>query len=692
MKTTISLCTALLLAACAASTPTPSQPPVVPTSTTATVPGPAPQPVASKYEFDRANLNPSIAACDDFYEYANGGWLAKNPIPPQFTSWGMLSGLQQENRQVLREILEAAANKPADRRSPLEQKIGDFYASCMNTAQIDAEGLKPIQPELARIDDIANIRYLQDEFARLQAYSIDTPFTFGATQDAKNSEETIATIQQNGLGLPDRDYYFRTDEKSKKIRDEYVAHIRKMFELAGVQGDADAVMRLETALAQASATAVEQRDPASQYNRMSLAKLAELAPHFDWSAYLAQRGVSGIESVNVMQPAFLKEADRLVATTPLGDWKSYLRWHLLTETAAALPTAISDESFRFRGGVLLGQKQQQDRWQRCVARTDQQIGEALGQAYVDRRFPVLAKDRANAMVINLRRALKETLTTIPWMSEATCRNAIAKLEAFHQKIGYPDAWRDYSSLRITNGALVTNVLAAREFETKRDVAKIGHPPDRGEWGMTPPTINAYYDPPLNEIVFPAGILQWPMFDVNQDDAFNYGAAGSVIGHEITHGFDDEGSQYDAKGNLANWWTETDRKAFEERAACIVDQFNHYEIEPGLAHNGKLVAGESIADLGGAIIAYNAWQKSLEGRPRPQNVDGFTPEQRFFLGFARARATNQTIEAARNRVLTNPHPLNKFRVNGPVSNMPQFAAAFQCKSGDPMVRATSCAIW
>jgi putative endopeptidase len=692
MKRTISLCTvlfpaaALFLAACAGSAPPPA-PAAAPATATAVVAAPA-----KNLEFDRANLDPTVSACTDFYQYANGGWLAKNPIPPQYPTWGMLSGLQQENREVLREILEAAANKPAAQRTPVEQKIGDFYASCMNAAQSDAAGLKPLQPELDRIDAVTSTSALLDEFAHLQAYSINTPFNFAATQDAKNSEETIAAIQQDGLGLPDRDYYFRTDEQSKKIRDEYVAHIRNMFQLAGVPGDAGAVMRLETALAQASLTAVQQRDPASQYNRMTVAQLASLAPHFDWPAYLAQRGLPGIESVNVMQPGFLKEADRLVAATPLADWQSYLRWQLLTSVAPALTTAISDENFRFRSGVLLGQKQQQDRWQRCVARTDQQIGEALGQAYVDRRFPAAAKQRANEMVVNLRAALKETLTTLPWMAEQTRKNALAKLEAFHQKIGYPDTWRDYSAVEIGNGPMVTNVLALRAFETKRDLAKVGLPPDRGEWGMTPPTINAYYNPPLNEIVFPAGILQWPMFDVNQDDAFNYGAAGSVIGHEITHGFDDEGSQYDAKGNLVNWWTAEDRKRFDERAECIVDQFNHFEIEPGVAHNGKLVAGESIADLGGAIIAYDAWQKSLAGKPRPKNVGGFTPEQRFFLGFARARAANQTIEFARNRVLTNPHPISKFRVNGPVSNMPQFAAAFQCKSGDPMVRANSCAIW
>jgi putative endopeptidase len=690
MKRTTALLTALLLSACAASTPAP--PPSASTAPAAPAPAAAAAAPTRNFVFDRANLDPTTPACTDFYQYTNGGWLAKNPIPPQYPSWGMMSGLQEENRQLLRAILEAAAAKPAAQRTATEQKIGDFYASCMNTAQIEAAGLEPLRPELARIDAIASPRALQDELTRLQAMGIDAPFDLGAQQDAKNSSLTIAAVAQGGLGLPDRDYYFRADEKSKHIREEYVAHIRRMFELAHLSGDADAVMRLETALAQASMTAVEQRDPTALYNPMPVARLAALAPHLDWSGYLAQRGLGSLDSVNVQQPKFFEALDRLLTATPLADWQAYLRWQLLRDTASALPAAISDESFRFRGGVLLGQKQQQERWQRCVARTDQQIGEALGQAYVDRRFPPAAKQRADEMVRNLRAALRETLTTIPWMSEATRKNAQAKLEAFHQKIGYPDAWRDYSTLAIGNGPFVANILAAQSFEAKRVLAKIGHPPDRGEWGMTPPTINAYYDPSLNEIVFPAGILQWPMFDMNQDDAFNYGAAGSVIGHEITHGFDDEGSQYDAQGNLVNWWTPEDRKQFDARAACIVDQFNHFEIEPGVAHNGKLVAGESIADLGGAVIAYEAWQKSLEGKPRPANVDGFTPEQRFFLGFARARAANQTIEYARNRVLTNPHPINKFRVNGPVSNMPQFAAAFGCHAGDAMVRANSCAIW
>ncbi|HET7437364.1 MAG TPA: M13 family metallopeptidase [Thermoanaerobaculia bacterium] len=678
------LLSTLLLSACTAATTTP--PAAAPPATTA-----AAQPVVSTLEFDRANLDTTANACNDFYQYANGGWLAKNPIPPQYTAWGMMSSVSEDNRRVLREILEAAAQKPASSRTAVEQKIGDFYSSCMNEQQIDAAGLAPIQPELDRIAAIASRADLQNEIVRLHNIGVAAPFVVHATQDAKNSTETIAEVSQAGLGLPDRDYYFRTDDKSKKVREEYVAHINKMFELAKVPGDADAVMRIENALANASFTAVQLRDPQTQYNRMPVSQLTTLAPSLVWDQYLAQRGLS-IDSINVAQPSFVKEVDHLIATAPLSDWQTYLRWQLLTDVAGTLPTPIADENFRFRNTVLLGQKKQQDRWQRCVARVNAQVGEALGQAYVDRKFPPEAKKRAMELVDNLVVALRENIGQLDWMSSSTRANALAKLNAFRRKIGYPDTWRDYSKLTIVNGPLATNTLAATQFEVQRDLAKIGKPVDLTEWYMTPPTINAYYNPPYNEIVFPAGILQWPMFDIHQDDAFNYGAVGSVIGHELTHGFDDEGSQYDAKGNLANWWTEEDKKNFEARAECIVNQFEGYYIEPETHHTGKLVAGESIADLGGAIIAYKAWQKSLVGKPKPQTIGGFTPEQRFFLGFARARATNMTIESARNRVLTDPHPINKFRVNGPLSNMPQFASAFQCHTGDPMVRATQCAIW
>lgn len=666
-------------------------------STTTTPPAPkaaAPEPVAaasSSIPFDRANLDSATNACTDFYQYANGGWLAKNPIPPQYTAWGMLSQVQIDNQKVLHEVLEAAAAKPASERNANEQKIGDFYASCMNEQAIDAAGLAPVQPELDRIAAIRTTRDLQDEIARLHAIGVDVVFGYHSTQDLKNSSEVIAELTQDGLGLPDRDYYFRTDEKSKKVRDEYVGHIAKMFELAKVPGDANAVMKIETALADKSLSAVQQRDAESQYHRMPVAELRNYAPAIDWNAYLAARGTN-VAEVNLAHPEFFKRVDELVKTTSIADWQAYLRWQLLTTVASALPAQIADENFRFRNTVLLGQKQQQDRWRRCVARVDSAIGEAVGRAWADRRFSPEAKRRANELVDNLVLALRDDIRKLPWMDASTQKSALHKLDLMRKKIGYPDVWRDYSALTITNGPLASNVLAANAFSRQRNLNKIGKPVDLEEWFMTPPTINAYNNGSSNEIVFPAGILQWPMFDINQDDAFNYGAIGSVIGHELTHSFDDEGSKYDAKGNLADWWSPEDKKEFEQRAECIVEQFSHYELEPGVVTNGKLVAGESIADLGGAVIAYDAWKKSLAGKPQPPVVDGFTPEQRFFLGYARARATNMTIEAARNRVLTNEHPLNKFRTNGPLSNMPQFATAFGCKSGDPMVRATRCDIW
>jgi predicted metalloendopeptidase len=461
---------------------------------------------------------------------------------------------------------------------------------------------------------------------------------------------------------------------------------------AAAEREAGAILRLETALAQASMTRVEQRDPNAIYNRMTLARLSELAPSVDWKRYLQMSGAPAVDSINVAQPKFIAAVNEQLAATPLDDWKAYLRWHLLTKTANTLPSAFDDENFRFRGTFLLGQKQQLPRWQRCVSRVNQEIGEALGQAYVEKKFGPESKRKATELVDNLVAALHDNIISLDWMTDPTKQQALAKLNAFVRKIGYPDQWRDYSALTVTSGPYAANVLAANAFEHRRDLAKIGKPVDRAEWYMTPPTFNAYYNPPMNEIVFPAGILQWPMFDINQDDAFNYGAIGSVIGHELTHGFDDEGSQYDAQGNVRNWWTPEDRTRFEERAECIVRQFDKYEIEPGLAHTGKLVAGESIADLGGVIIAWNAWKRSLQGKPQQGIVGGFTPEQRFFLGYARTRASNMTPEAMRLRVATDPHPINRFRVNGPLSNMPEFAAAFGCSANDPMVRQDRCEVW
>ena len=633
----------------------------------------------------------------DFNQYANGGWMSRNPIPASHSSWGYGSMLNESNRAILRDVLEAAANKPAALRTPNEQKIGDFYRGCMDEKGIDAAGLQPIQPELDRISAISNRRDLQDAFARMASFDFAVPFTIYANNDARNSSEVIAELSQGGLGLPDRDYYFRTDERSQKTRDEYVKHVAAMLRLAGADAptadrQAQAILRLESSLAQASMTRVEMRDPNAVYNRMTLAELNTLAPAFDWQRYLQTVGAPSIQSINLAQPKFIAAVSQELTATPIDDWKAYLRWHLLSKTANTLPKAFDDENFRFRGTFLLGQKEQLPRWQRCVSRVNQQIGEALGQAYVEQKFSAESKRRATELVDNLVAALRDNLTTLEWMSPSTKEQALTKLNAFVRKIGYPDQWRDYSALTISSEPYAANVLAANAFEHRRDLAKIGQPVDRAEWHMTPPTFNAYYNPPLNEIVFPAGILQWPMFDINQDDAFNYGAIGSVIGHELTHGFDDEGSQYDAQGNVRNWWTAEDRKLFEERAECIVQQFDRYEVEPGLAHTGKLVAGESIADLGGVIIAWNAWKRSLAGKPQPGVIGGFTPEQRFFLGYARTRASNMTPEAIRLRVATDPHPINRFRVNGPLSNMPEFAAAFGCKANDPMVRAERCEVW
>jgi predicted metalloendopeptidase len=647
--------------------------------------------------FDRANMDPKAKACDDFYEYTNGGWLATHDIPPEYTAYGVGTIVGEDNRRVLHEILEAAAAKPAEQRTPNEQKIGDFWTSCMDEAAADRAGITPLQPELDRINTIAGPADLNAEFAHLQQNGSGTPLPLRSRQDAKKSTEVIASLGVGGLGLPDRDYYFKNDDATKKIRDEYTKHVTATFHLLGdddatAAKNAEAVMRIENALAQATITRVARRDPNATYHRMTVAELAASAPNIDWTAYVSSAKLTGSDPINVSQPKFVEEVNKQIASTPLDDWKAYLRWHLVNQYATTLSAPFVTEDFHYHGTVLNGQQEMQPRWKRCVARADQVLGEALGQAYVERKFPPEAKRRMTELVGNLIGALHANLETLDWMSDATRKQAIAKLEAFNRKIGYPDQWRDYSALTITPSSFTANVTASNRFELNRDLDQIGKPVDRGEWGMTPPTYNAYYNPLMNEIVFPAGMLQFPMFDLRQDDAFNYGAIGSVIGHEMSHGFDDSGSQFNAEGNLVNWWTPEDKKKFDAKAECIVRQFDSYYIEPGLHHNGKLVAGESIADLGGAVIAWEAWQRSLQGKPKPPVIDGFTPEQRFFLGFARARASNTRIEALRLRINTDPHPANKFRVNGPLSNMPQFASAFQCKAGDSMVRADRCQIW
>src|SRR5262245_1390806 len=637
----------------------------------------------------KANLDPNTAACTDFYQYANGGWLAANPIPAAYSSWGVANLLDERNKDVLHEILEAAAKNTSAPKGSSEQKVGDYYATCMDEPKIEADGIKPLDPEFALIAGIDDQEKLQAEIAHLHSLNINALFASDSTQDFKNSAEVTFEVFQGGLGLPDRDYYTKTDEKSKGTRDAYLKHVAKMFELLGDDPDkaaseANTVMALETKLAEASLTRVELRDPEKIYHRKTMAEMKEVAPTFDWAKYMQRLGITQKTDVNVGTPDFFKTMNEQLSTVPLSDWQTYLRWHLINANAAALSAKFVDEDFNFKGKVLQGSQENLPRWKRCVAGADRVMGEALGEVYVKKAFPPAAKARALEMVRNLEIALKSDISTLSWMGEATRKQAIVKLEAFLNKIGYPDKWRDYSTLQVDRGPYVSNRFRANAFEKRRDLNKIGRPVDKMEWGMSPPTVNAYYNPQINEIVFPAGILQPPYFDAEADDAYNYGGMGSVIGHEMTHGFDDQGRQFDSTGNLSNWWSDTDLKSFQERAQCVINQFNGFEVEKGLNQNGKLVVGESIADLGGLVVAYAAFQKSQEGKPG-KVIDGFTPDQRFFLGYARGWATNMRPELARLLTNVDPHPLPKFRVNGPLSNMPQFAQAFSCNAGDAMVR-------
>ena len=642
-----------------------------------------------------ADMNPAVSACTDFNEYANGGWIKANPIPADQSYWGSASILDETNRANLRKVLEKAA---ADKSSPSgsdERKVGDFWTSCMDEAAIEAAGLKPLEPELARIDKISNPADLQAEIARLQASGVNAGFLFTAEQDRRKSSEVIAYAGQRGLGLPDRDYYLKTDEESKAVREKYLAHVQKMFVLMGedekrAAADAKTVLDLETRLAQASMTRVERRDPDATYNRKTPGELAKLTPHFSWTAYFKAAGVSPT-AVNVAQPKFFAAFDKELQATPLPQWKTYLRWHLITAAAPALPKRFVDEDFEFYSKTLTGTPENEPRWKRCVSSANGELGFALGKAYVKDYFPPEAKARADAMVKNLIAALREDLKTLPWMGEETRKQALEKLATFNPKIGYPEKWRDYASLQIDRGPYVLNLQRAEEFEFRRQMGKIGKPVDREEWQMTPPEVNAYYDPQLNEIVFPAGILQPPFFDALADDAVNYGAMGAVIGHEMTHGFDDQGRKFDAQGNLRDWWTAQDAKNYEERSKCVEAQYDSYVYE-GQNVNGKLVLGEATADLGGLGIAYKAYKKSLEGKPEPAKIDGLTADQRFFLGWARGWAANVRPELNKLLMNTNPHPLPQFRAYGPPSTLPAFIEAFGCKTGDPMVRKDLCQIW
>ncbi len=642
-----------------------------------------------------ADFDRSVSACVNLNAFGNGGWLKANPLPADQSYWGSFSLLFEENRDKLHTVLEkAAANKSAAAGSD-ERKIGDFWASCMDEAAIEAAGAGPLKPELERIARISTPAELQAEITRLQLLGANAVFDFGAEQDRKTSTEVIAGASQGGLGLPEGEYYTKTDEESKTLREQYVAHIARMLQLLGddpakAAADAKAIMALETRLAEASMTPVERRDPEKTYNRMDAAKLSALTPSWSWTAYFQALGLKPT-AVNVAQPKFFEAVNREMQATPLPGWKAYLRWKLLNDAAPRLSKAFVDADFDFYGKVLQGTPENEVRWKRCVLATDGAIGQALGKSYVRDYFPPEAKAAADRMVKNLVAALRDDLKTLPWMSDATRKKAVEKLAAFRPKIGYPDVWRDYSSLTIDRGPYVRNVQRAAEFEFRRQLAKVGRPVDREDWQMTPPEVNAYYDAQLNEIVFPAGILQPPFFDPKADDAVNYGAMGAVIGHELTHGFDDEGRKFDARGNMSDWWTAEDAKNYEARAKCVESQFDAYTFE-GQNVNGKLVLGESIADLGGLSIAHRAYRGTLAGKPEPAPIDGLSADQRFYLAWARVWSANVRPELSKLLMNTNPHPLPEFRANGAPSNLPAFAAAFSCKAGDPMVRKDICQIW
>jgi len=683
----------LLLAACSSSHPT------APAVTKMADPAPHVKASIGEHGFDMALMDPAVKACDDFYHYATGNYSKLHPLPASQSRYGSFETVEDRNREILKQIAEEDAAMRNAAPGSNEQKIGDFYASCMATDAVETAGLSPIQPELARIDAVHDLPSLQDEFARLELGAGAIPFRVGAERDYKNSESTIAAVGQSGLSLPDRDYYIRSDEKSVKTRDAYLAHVSRMFQLAGedaarANDEAARVLMLETALATASMTRIQMRDPNARYHMMTLGELQALAPHIEWSSYLRALGVPAGDHLNVQQPDYLRTLDQLLTSMPLDEWKSYLRWTVIDRNAATLSSRFVDESFAFRGAVLSGTKENLPRWQRCIRATDAELGQPLGQEYVRRAFTPEAKAHALELIGNLESALRGDIPTLSWMSDATKQQALAKLAAFTRKIGYPDKWRDYSALTIDRTSYTENVLRARRWAYNYGINRIGKPVDKLDWGrFTPPTVNASYNSSGNEITFPAGILQPPFYDPNADDAYNYGGIGVVIGHEMTHGFDDSGSQFDASGNLRNWWTEEDLKNFKARASCVSDEFSSFEVEPGLNQQGKLVLGEAIADLGGTTIAYAAYEKSLEGKPR-ETLDGFTPEQRFFLGFAQVWGQAIRPEEARRRTFTDPHPLGEFRINGTVANMPEFARAFHCSEGAKMVRPESqrCRIW
>ena len=642
--------------------------------------------------FDTKGLDTSIKAGDDFYEYVNGIWSKNNPIPSTESKWGSFSEIDQRNEKALHEILEAAANNGTAIKGSTEQKIGDYYYSVMDSVKRNKDGFNPIKEELTSIDSLQNNEEIQGVLAKYARYGIFPLWSVYVTQDSKNSEVMALHFGQSGLGLPDRDFYTKTDIETKKIQQAYISHIKKIYVLLGeTEKEAEVhalkVMDIETQLAKVHRTNIEERKVEKLYNKLDVAGLSKLAPSIKWSSYFDKIGATDLKNVIVREPEFITASEKTLKSIPLNDWKVYLRWKLVDKAAASLSEDFETANFNFYYGVLNGVKEMEPRWKRAIHSVDGALGEALGEKYVAKYFTEESKKKVKTMVDNLIAAYKERINAVDWMNDSTKAKAQEKLNSVMVKVGYPDKWIDYSTLEVSRESYFKNQLNATAFHFNKMMNKLGKPVDRTEWGMSPPTVNAYYNPSMNEIVFPAGIMQPPFFNPDADDALNYGSMGAIIGHELTHGFDDEGNKFDAKGNMLNWWTAQDKKQFEKRTTKIVEQFNGFVAIDTMHVNGELTLGENIADLGGLTISYAALQKSFNG-VIPEKIDGFTANQRFFLAWAQAWRINFRDEALKQQVLTNPHSPGKFRCNGPLTNMPEFYAAFGIQKGDKMYKEES----
>ncbi|MBN8703760.1 MAG: M13 family metallopeptidase [Bacteroidetes bacterium] len=638
---------------------------------------------------DTANIDKTINPTEDFFQYVNGNWIKNNPIPSSESAWGNFNEINERNQKNLREILDNLTTENNEKGS-IKQKLADYYYTAIDTATLDKQGFSPILDELKKIESIQNLDDLSSITGELNMKGMNPFFNFGITVDQKNSSRYISGLYQGGIGLPDKDYYTNKDEKNESIRVEYKKYIQTLFELVNTPTEeakiiAEKIFDFETALASKSRSRVQLRDAEANYNLKKVQDIKTLYPSINWNNFLSALTLNDIKDISVGQPEFFQNLNNLVKTTPIKDLAIYLKYNLIRNASSKLSKPFVDATFAFYGTKLNGIKNQRPRWKTAVEAVDNGLGEALGQLYVEKYFTAESKRKVNEMIDNLTAVYKERIGNLTWMSDSTKKQALVKLSTIIRKIGYPDKWMDYSTLEITRDAYIKNVYAANVFDAKYQIARINQPVDKTEWQMTPSTVNAYYDPTINEIVFPAGIMQPPFFNPDADDAVNYGSMGAVIGHELTHGFDDEGSHYDAYGNLKEWWTADDRKKFSERTNILVEQFNGYSPIDTMHVNGMLTLGENIADLGGLTLSYYALKKSFEGKPAPERIDGFTAEQRFFLSWAQAWRNSMRDEALRNMIVTNPHSPAQYRVNGPLANMKEFYDAFGVKEGDKLFK-------